>query len=152
MTPHDTPITHTAHARTVRCPSAWECRLVPMTELPAPGTSSNAAYNAVLDSVGNNHQGTIYPKAEQAVEPLLAIALATPGWPAKTALSALTEMIGSFQPVQQGWGAPDPGMKQRMRMAVGRHRGELIALAQGDDSFGTAERARELLAELNEDD
>ncbi len=115
-------------------------------------TSSQAAYNAVLSGVGNNHQGTLYPEAEHAVEPLLAIAVATPGWPANTALNALTEMIGSFQLAepQPGREAADPEMKQRMRNAVSRHRDDLETLAQGNDGFGTAECARDLVTELDE--
>jgi hypothetical protein len=116
------------------------------------GTASQAAYNAVLGGVGNNHQGTLYPEAEHAVEPLLAIAVATPGWPANTALNVLTEMIGSFQSAEPvpGRDAPDPEMKQRMRDAVSRHRDDLVTLAQGNDAFGTAECACDLVSVLDE--
>lgn len=114
--------------------------------------SSRAAYHTVLDAVGNNHEGTLYPDAEHAVEPLLTIGTANPGWPANTALNALTEMIGSFQlaPPEPGRNAPDPKMKQRMRNAVARRRDDLVALAQGNDEFGTAACARELLVDLDE--
>jgi hypothetical protein len=40
-------------------------------------------------------------------------------------------------------------MKQRMRNTVARQRDELTRLSNSHDPFGTAERARELLAELD---
>ena len=115
-------------------------------------STSRAAYNAILDLVGNNHSGTLYSNAERATLPLLRIALAEPGWPANTALDVLTELIGSFQPAQAadaGRDAPDPGMKQRLRSMVDGERERLIALSRIKEPFGTAAYARELLAELD---
>ncbi len=76
----------------------------------------------------------------------MRIALEQPGWPANAALDALTDMIGSFVP------APDidPAMKSRMRATVVSQRAAVQALTKGNDPFGTASKAAELLAELDD--
>jgi hypothetical protein len=87
--------------------------------------SSRQLYHHILNSIGHDHSGTLYASAEQAVEPLIAIAIAEPGWPANTALEALLDMLGSFQSLiiaTADEDVPAPGMKRRARVIAQRHR------------------------------
>ena len=110
--------------------------------------SSEAMYQRVLNAIGHDHSGSLYPEAENAVEPLLLIALDKPGWPANTALEALLDMLGSFQPLTtatEDHPVPRTGMKQRMRAAAARHLAQLAAVAAAPDEYGTSARAAQLI-------
>lgn len=114
--------------------------------------SSSAAYDRILNTIGHNHSGTLYAEAENAVEPLVQIAVREPGWPANTALEVLLDILGSFDPLQVATpehAVPPAGMRMRMRSDAARWLPELARAAGRVDEYRTSVRAAQLIEELS---
>ena len=59
---------------------------------------SRSAYNQMLFAIGNNHRGSYYPAARDAVPLLVQAAVTLSGWPRHTAVEVLTDLVISFGP------------------------------------------------------
>jgi hypothetical protein len=88
-----------------------------------------SSYNRILDLAGNNHAGSLDPRAPAVVRWLLEVAHIVEGWPRATALEALIDAC-SFEP-DPTWGpiAPVP------RAQVAGASDWLRALAERQDEY-----------------
>jgi hypothetical protein len=94
------------------------------------------AYNRVLSAVGNNHAGTIYPAAAEAVPFILETALRGTQWPRWSALEVLIELLSfdaepGFESVRRG--PKELSLRTVMRKAIGAHQDALEALTRAED-------------------
>lgn len=115
-------------------------------------SASSRVYTQVLNTIGHNHSGTLYVEAEEAVEPLVRIAVGGAGWPANTALEVLIDMLGCFGVLAiatPDHPVPSAGMRSRMRATATSHLPELRRVAGGADNYGTSVRAAQLIEELS---
>jgi len=112
------------------------------------------AYNSMLDAVGHNHSGGLYPAAEGAIDPLMAIALGqaeietSTNWGQWAALEVLIDMLGGFGAVAH-WDT-DPaggGMDARMHAKALSYVPLLKAMADSAGDSRVAEQVRVLVAD-----
>lgn len=104
----------------------------------------------VLNAVGNDHRGTIYPAAVAMTEQLLTIAESYPGTPRWVALAVLEDWWGGWEP-EAGFASyvdaegvrvgAIPQIVQRVTEATGL----LNRIATGDSGSVGAALARDLL-------
>lgn len=77
--------------------------------------SSQASYSRVLSLAGNNHAGSLYPRAPVVLTWVIRIARAVGGWPRATALEILIDAC-CFEP-DPTWGVVSPLPVDQVRAA-----------------------------------
>ena len=83
--------------------------------------SSQVSYDRVLWLAGNNHAGSLYPRAPLVLKWVLRIAREVDGWPRATALEILIDAC-SFEP-DPTWGTVEPLPCAQVRAAADWLRG-----------------------------
>jgi hypothetical protein len=112
-----------------------------------------AAYNAVLFAVGNNHAGCLYPAAAPAASLLMRVVREQPGWPRWAALEILIEFL-AFDVDREEFVDPSGSVVQTSDViltTIGTMRGDLEHLSREQSAVPTAKSAQDLLEQLDEE-